>query len=64
VHLDGTLAMTDVVNFLFGYAIHIGKNGWDVIICHMLECEFPKLFIFIRIVFCVTSRMLIASAVS
>lgn len=64
MHLNGALTVTDIVNSLFGNTIDIGKNGWEIIVCHVLEGEFPKLFIFIRIVFGMISRVLIPSAVS
>jgi hypothetical protein len=64
VHLHGTLTVTNIVDFLFGNAIHVCEYSREVIICHVLEGKFPKLLIFVRVVFGMISRVLVAPAVS
>lgn len=51
MHLDGALAVSDVVNFLIGDLIDVCEDGRKVIVGHMLEGELPKLFSFVRVVF-------------
>jgi hypothetical protein len=55
MHLNGALAVTDVMWLLVGHFVHVGEKSGQVVICHVLEGEFPKLFIFVRVVFGVVS---------
>ena len=64
MHLNGSLAVPDVVHFLVGNRIDILEDCWEIIICHMLESEFPKLFVFVWIVFSMIAGVFIASAVA
>jgi hypothetical protein len=54
----------NVMRFLFGHVIDIGKQCGQIIVSHMLESKLPKLFILIRIVLGVVSGMFVTPAVS
>lgn len=64
MHLHATLTMADVDYLLFCYFVYVGKESGKVEICHMLETELPKLFVFVRIVFCMISGMFVSSVIS
>lgn len=64
MHLNGALAVPNVMSLLFCYAVHVGEEGREVVVSHMLESEFPKLFVFVGVVFGMVSRVLVTSAVS
>ena len=64
VHLYGSLAVTEIVDCLLGYFIDVLEHCWEVIVCHMLESELPKLFAFVRVEFSVISGVLVSSGVT
>jgi hypothetical protein len=64
VHLDCALTVPNIMNLLLGYTVHVSKDGRQVIVRHMLVGELPKLFILVRVVFGMVSRMFVTSAIS
>jgi len=55
--------MADIAHLLLCDFVYIGKYSGKIIVSHMLKGEFPKLFAFIRIIFGVIPRVLVASTV-
>jgi hypothetical protein len=64
MHLNASLTMSYVVDLLVSHIVNISEKGREVVVSHMLEGEFPKLFVFVRIKSCMITRVLIASTVS
>ncbi len=56
--------MSNIMRFLVGNFVHISEKSRKVVVSHVLEGEFPKLFIFVRVKFSVIPRVLVSSAVS
>ena len=64
VHLHGALAVTDVVDFLGGDFIDVGEEGRQIVVGHVLEGEFPKLFVFVRVVLGVVTGVFVSAVVA
>lgn len=64
MHLNGALTVTDIMNLLLGVVVNIPEGSRKIMVGHMLESEFPKLFILVGIQSSMISRMFVASAVS
>lgn len=56
--------MANVVHFLFGMVVDELEDGGEVVVGHVLESEFPELFIFIRVVLDMLSGVLVAPAIT
>lgn len=64
MHLHSSLAVSSIANLLFGDSVDIGEDGGEIVVCHMLEGELPKLLIFVWIVFGVISGVFISATVA
>ncbi len=64
VHLDGALAVANVMSLLLGDAVDIGEEGRQVVVGHVLEGELPELLVLVWVVFGVVPGVLVASAVA
>jgi len=51
MHLNSSLAVANIMWFLFSSIVYKREESRKIIVSHMLESKFPKLFIFIGIVF-------------
>lgn len=63
VHLDGALAVPQVVQLLVGGCVDVGENCRQIVVSHVLESELPKLLVFVGVVLHVLARVFVASAV-
>lgn len=64
MHLHGPLAMSNIADLLVSSAVDIGKHSWEVVIGHVLEGKLPELFVFVRVIPAMVSRVLITSTVT
>lgn len=64
MHLDASLAVSYVMRFLIGNFVDIGEESREIMVSHVLEGEFPKLLIFVGIVFGMIPRVFVSSAVA
>jgi hypothetical protein len=64
MHLYRSLTVPNIADLLLGDSVDIGEDGGEVIFCHMLEGELPKLLIFVWIVFGVISGVFISPTVT
>lgn len=63
-HLNGTLGVTDVMDFFLGLVGDVAEGCWKVVVRHVLEWKFPEFGIFFGIVFCVVEGVLVPSTVA
>lgn len=64
MHLDTSLAVSYVMRLLVSDFVDVGEESREVVVSHVLEGEFPKLLIFVRIIFGMIPGVFVSSAVA
>lgn len=63
-HLNRSLTVADVMHLLASVVVHVLESGWQIKVGHVLESEFPKLFVLVGIVFDMRSWVLVTATVA
>ena len=50
-HLNRSLTVADVMHLLASVVVYVLESSWQIKVRHVLESEFPKLFVLVGIVF-------------
>ena len=56
--------MPNIMRFLVRDFVDVSEKSRKVEVSHMLEGEFPKLLVFVRVVLSVVPRVLVSSAIA